>query len=247
MPEPIAGLARLWPRRVALWIGAAERPVPADDKSGLHVCFDAPNRKSVDAFHAAALRAGGRDNGKPGLRADYGADYYAAFVVDPDGYRLEAYCGQQELRGRPSRHTGETPMASIHKEILIDARPEDVWAAIRDVGAIHRRLAPGFVVDTRLDGDARIVTFGNGLVARELIVDIGDAARRLVWSVVGGRMTHHNASLQVFADGEGRSRVVWIADLLPNDLARIVGGMIEQGMGVMQKTLERSEVGNDAD
>ena len=128
-------------------------------------------------------------------------------------------------------------MASIHKEILIEARPEDVWAAIRDIGAIHRRLAPGFVVDTKLDGDARIVTFGNGMVARELIVDIDDAVQRLVWSVVGGRMTHHNASLQVFADGENRSRVVWIAELLPTDLAGVVGAMIEQGMGVMQKTL----------
>jgi catechol 2,3-dioxygenase-like lactoylglutathione lyase family enzyme len=79
---------------VALWIGAAERPVPPDEKSGLHVCFAAPTRESVDAFHAAALRAGGRDNGAPGLRADYGPDYYAAFVVDPDGYRIEAYCGR---------------------------------------------------------------------------------------------------------------------------------------------------------
>jgi catechol 2,3-dioxygenase-like lactoylglutathione lyase family enzyme len=78
---------------VALWISATERPVAADDKSGLHVCFDAPTRKSVEAFHAAALKAGGRDNGKPGLRADYGPNYYAAFVVDPDGYRIEAYCG----------------------------------------------------------------------------------------------------------------------------------------------------------
>ncbi len=78
---------------VALWIGAAEHPVPADEKSGLHVCFDAPTRKSVAAFHAAALKAGGRDNGQPGLRTDYGPNYYAAFVVDPDGYRLEAYCG----------------------------------------------------------------------------------------------------------------------------------------------------------
>ena len=77
---------------VMLWIGAAERPVPADDKSGLHVCFDAPTRGSVAAFHAAALGAGGKDNGKPGLRADYGSNYYAAFVVDPDGYRIEAYC-----------------------------------------------------------------------------------------------------------------------------------------------------------
>ena len=77
---------------VALWIGATEHPVPADDKSGLHFCFDAPTRKSVAAFHAAALKAGGRDNGPPGLRTDYGPNYYAAFVADPDGYRLEAYC-----------------------------------------------------------------------------------------------------------------------------------------------------------
>ena len=78
---------------VTLWISAAEHPVPSDMKSGLHFCFAAPTDKSVDAFHAAALVAGGRDNGKPGLRADYGPGYYAAFVVDPEGYRLEAYCG----------------------------------------------------------------------------------------------------------------------------------------------------------
>jgi catechol 2,3-dioxygenase-like lactoylglutathione lyase family enzyme len=81
---------------VTLWMSPSERPVPADEKSGLHVCFAAPTRKSVDAFHSAALRAGGKDNGKPGLRADYGANYYAAFVVDPDGYRIEAYCGSAE-------------------------------------------------------------------------------------------------------------------------------------------------------
>ncbi len=78
---------------VALWISAVDRPVPPDMKSGLHFCFTAPDRRSVDAFHAAALKAGGRDNGKPGLRDDYGPDYYAAFVVDPDGYRLEAHSG----------------------------------------------------------------------------------------------------------------------------------------------------------
>jgi len=80
---------------VALWIAVADHPVPADERSGLHFCFDAPTRKSVAAFHSAALGAGGRDNGKPALRADYGASYYAAFVVDPDGYRLEAYCGAE--------------------------------------------------------------------------------------------------------------------------------------------------------
>lgn len=78
---------------VALWISTAERPVPSDEKSGLHFCFAAPSRESVQAFHEAALAQGGRDNGGPGLRADYGPDYYAAFVIDPDGYRLEAYCG----------------------------------------------------------------------------------------------------------------------------------------------------------
>ena len=77
---------------VAFWISVADHPVPSDPKSGLHFCFTAPSRQSVHAFHAAALAAGGRDNGKPGPRADYGPDYYAAFAIDPDGYRLEAYC-----------------------------------------------------------------------------------------------------------------------------------------------------------
>lgn len=78
----------------AFWISAVERPVPSDEKSGLHFCLTAPTRAAVDAFYAAALKAGGRDNGKPGLRDAYGPNYYAAFVVDPDGYRLEAYCGK---------------------------------------------------------------------------------------------------------------------------------------------------------
>jgi catechol 2,3-dioxygenase-like lactoylglutathione lyase family enzyme len=80
-------------KAVGLWIGAAERPVPDDPKSGLHFCFSAPSRQSVAAFHKAALTAGGRDNGKPGVRKDYGPGYYAAYVFDPDGYRLEAYHG----------------------------------------------------------------------------------------------------------------------------------------------------------
>lgn len=79
---------------VALWISVAESPVASDPGSGLHVCFTAPTRKSVEAFHKSALASGGRDNGKPGLREDYGPDYYAAFVVDPDGYRIEAYCSK---------------------------------------------------------------------------------------------------------------------------------------------------------
>ena len=81
---------------ISLWVFAAERPVPADEKSGLHFCFEAPDAAAVDAFHAAALRAGGKDNGAPGLRPVYGPDYYAAFIIDPDGYRIEAYYGPGE-------------------------------------------------------------------------------------------------------------------------------------------------------
>ena len=82
--------------QVVLWVQKSDSPVPDDMASGLHFCFDAPSRKSVDAFHKAALSAGGKDNGPGGLRADYGDNYYAAFVIDPDGYRLEAYCGKAE-------------------------------------------------------------------------------------------------------------------------------------------------------
>lgn len=79
---------------VGLWISHVKNPVKADLESGLHVCFDAPDRNGVDAFHEAATANGGQDNGKPGLRPEYGENYYAAFVIDPDGYRIEAYCGQ---------------------------------------------------------------------------------------------------------------------------------------------------------
>ena len=129
-------------------------------------------------------------------------------------------------------------MASIRREIVVEAPVDGIWAAVREVGAPHERLVPGFLTDCRMDGDARIVTFANGLVVRELIVDIDDHARRLVWAAVGGKLTHHNASLQVFADGPTRSRVVWTADLLPNELAGYVAGLIEQGLGVMKHTLE---------
>ena len=125
-------------------------------------------------------------------------------------------------------------MASIRLEVLLDAPVDRVWDAVRDVGALHTRLVPGFVIDTKLEDGARVVTFANGFVARELIVDLDDAARRLAWSAVGTPMTHHNASFQVF-DESGRTRGVWIADLLPDDRAPMVAGMIEQGLAAMQR------------
>ncbi|HLZ58876.1 MAG TPA: SRPBCC family protein [Ktedonosporobacter sp.] len=131
-------------------------------------------------------------------------------------------------------------MASIHKEILIKARPQDVWAAVRDVGAAHQRLVPGVLIDARLDGDVRVVTFASGAVARELIVDIDDEVRRFAYAVVEGplRATHHNASMQVFAEGSGRSRLVWITDVLPDDLATRISELVEQGAAAMMQTLE---------
>jgi len=129
-------------------------------------------------------------------------------------------------------------MASIRKEILLDARPEDVWDAVRDIGALHTRLVPGFVTDTRLEEGARIVTFGNGMVVRELIVDLDDQARRLVWSA-RGRLTHHNASAQVFPDGDKRAKLVWTADLLPNEAAADIRAMIELGATAMQKAFAK--------
>ena len=131
-------------------------------------------------------------------------------------------------------------MASIRKEFIVNAGANDVWQAVRDVGAIHTRLAKGFVTDTRLEGDARVVTFANGAVVRELIVDIDDNARRLAYAVVEWQTTHHNASFQVFANEGGGSRVVWITDLLPNKLADTVGGFMEQGVTAMKKTLDEA-------
>ncbi len=136
-------------------------------------------------------------------------------------------------------------MASISKEIEIAARPEDVWAALRDFGAVHERLVPGFVVDSQLDSDdVRVVTFFNGAVAREVLVGIDDETRRLAYTVVDGPLasTHHNASAQVFGDGDQRSRFVWITDVLPHDIAPRVSELMDHGIAVIKETLESARV-----
>ena len=130
-------------------------------------------------------------------------------------------------------------MASIHKDIPIDALPDDVWAAVRDFGAVHQRLAPGFVIDARLEGDARIVTFHNGTMARELLVDCDDARRRLVYAVISERVKHYSASVQVAADGEMRTRVIWIVDVLPHEIAPYIAGQMDLAVLAMQKALGR--------
>jgi len=128
-------------------------------------------------------------------------------------------------------------MASIRLEMTLRADPATVWDAVRDVGAIHTRLAPDFVTDVKLEGDARIVTFANGMTAKELIVDVDDAARRLVWSVVEGRPQHHNGSIQIFPEGGG-CRLVWIADILPHDLEKPIRAMMQHGMDAMKRKLD---------
>ena len=133
----------------------------------------------------------------------------------------------------------ETTMASIYKDIPLDARPDDVWAAVRDYGAVHQRVAPGFVTDCRLDGDSRIVTFANGNVAQELLVTMDDARMRLVYAVVSERVKQHSASIQIFADGDNRSRMVWIADVLPNEIAPYIDGQMDLGAAAMQKNFRR--------
>ena len=135
-------------------------------------------------------------------------------------------------------------MATIRREVSLNVPAANAWDALRDVGALHTRLCPGFVTDVKVETDAnqkitaRQVTFGNGMTARELIVTVDDAEKRLVWSVVGGRMTHHNASAQVFDAGPARCRFVWVADLLPDELEPAIAKMIEAGLAAVSRTLK---------
>ncbi|HEY1943831.1 MAG TPA: SRPBCC family protein [Roseiarcus sp.] len=129
-------------------------------------------------------------------------------------------------------------MASLVREIVTRARPGEAWDAIRDIGALHTRLVPGFVVDTRLEPGARIVTFANGTVLREPIVALDEGSRRLVWSAEGGRMTHYNAAVQVHDDPAG-ARIVWTADFLPDSLGDDLAAAMAAGMAAMQTALDR--------
>ncbi len=129
-------------------------------------------------------------------------------------------------------------MASVHREVLIQAPASKVWSALHDVGALHTKLVPGFVTDCTLEGESRQVTFANGMQAKELIVDVNEKLMRVSWSAVGGRLTHHNASAQVIAVGELSCKVQWVADLLPHELAPAIAGMIEKGLEAMKRAQE---------
>jgi hypothetical protein len=129
-------------------------------------------------------------------------------------------------------------MASIHKEISLDASPEHVWDIVRDVGEVHTRFAPGFVTDVQMEGPDRWVTFANGLKVLEVIVDVDETRRRLAYSVRSERLSHHNASFEVLADGKG-ARLVWIADLLPNEASATIAAMMDQGLAAAKQAMGR--------
>jgi carbon monoxide dehydrogenase subunit G len=130
-------------------------------------------------------------------------------------------------------------MATVTKEVQTRARPEQVWDAIRDIGALHTRLVPGFVTDTLLEPGARVVTFANGMTVREPIITLDDNTRRLVWSAEGNLTSHFNGAVQVHAGSAGGTRVVWTSDFLPDEAAVGIDEMMEAGAGAMRAALER--------
>ncbi|MFB7472031.1 SRPBCC family protein [Kitasatospora sp. NPDC056184] len=129
------------------------------------------------------------------------------------------------------------------QDIVIESDAEDVWDAVRDVGAVHRRLVPGYVLDVRMEGDTRYLTVPPGdAVVRELIVSVDDGLRRLAYSAVEGfriPLTHHHASFQVFPEEPGRCRLVWTTDVLPHEMVEQVRPRVVRGAEVMKETLER--------
>lgn len=129
-------------------------------------------------------------------------------------------------------------MATNRREIPLSAPADKVWDAIRDFGQVHTRVAPGFLTGVEMDKGDRLVTFFNGMTARERLVSSDDAARRLVYCIVEGRFSHYSAAVEVRADGDGRSVLTWTIDLLPNDLAPAVAGMMDAATKPMKKTLE---------
>lgn len=128
-------------------------------------------------------------------------------------------------------------MATLRREISLTAPLEKVWSAIRDFDHVHIRVAPGFLTAGKMDKGDRILTFFNGMVARERLVTADDETHRLVYSVVEGQASHYNAAVQILPEGKDKSRLVWTIDLLPNELAPVIGGMMDRAVSVMQKTL----------
>ena len=130
-------------------------------------------------------------------------------------------------------------MATIIKTITIDAPAEAVWDAVADFGAVHRRFAPGFVTNVELIEGARLVTFGDGVVVKELFLGRDEAAKRLAYSVQNEQFAHHSASFQVSDAGGGKSRLTWTADVLPDAMGPFLAERMDAGLAVAKETLGR--------
>jgi len=141
------------------------------------------------------------------------------------------------MTGSPLRANFPT-MGTIRKDIVTRASASRVWDAIRDVGALHTRLVPGFVVDTRLEPGARVVTFANGAVVRETIVSLDDEGRRLVWTSDGKLTSHYNSAAEVHSEGDGQTRVRWTSDFLPDDARETLEAMMSAGAAAMKRALD---------
>jgi hypothetical protein len=133
----------------------------------------------------------------------------------------------------------DSHMTTVAVEVTTDASPSAVWDVIRDIGSLHTRLVPGFVLATELVPGGRRVTFANGLVVVEPIVCMNDDLRRLVWTAHGGSpyITHYNAAAQVYPREIGGSRVVWTADVLPHEAAEQIATMMKAGASAMTGAL----------
>jgi carbon monoxide dehydrogenase subunit G len=130
-------------------------------------------------------------------------------------------------------------MATIRRSLTLATPAADVWSALADVGAIHERLARGFVTHTQLDDDGtRLVTFEGGFVARELLVSVAEDERRLAYSVIESPtgLRHHHATFEVVDEGDG-CRLDWVVDVAPDDAAPALAGMMDRGCEAMRSTL----------
>ncbi|UXA18172.1 SRPBCC family protein [Mycobacterium sp. SMC-4] len=135
-------------------------------------------------------------------------------------------------------------MASIHKEFVVNATPDQVWDVLADFGAVHERLAPEFVTATRLDADTRVVTFADGTIVAERLIDLDPVHKRVAYSVVGGdlHLAHHHASMQAVPAANGSTLFVWHIDVLPEAAVAPMATVVEQGSMVMQRALQQCAV-----
>ena len=211
-----------------------------------------PSRGGRGARHTpvpgSRRRAGGRHRGRedrprplPGRPT---AARFAERVAPSVGVGSSCPCCGSMRRTPHCRSSGDRlpyrPMASVAEEIQLDASPDDVWAAVRDIGAAHVRLFPGVLAGVEVDGDVRTVTFANGLVVRERVVTLDDGRRRFVYTSVGGRAEHHNASLLVVRAEDGRARVLWSTDVLPDSMAPGVADLMRLGADAMRRAFARA-------